>query len=133
MLTKLDLRSGMGVTVLCIVFAAVYLTIGLVRHDAWLTIAAPVIMLGYAAFLLAFRSRSESVSLLGGAKGDERQRQVMLRATSLMGNVLVLAVLAGFFWALAAGHDTVANALAILGAVGGVSFGAAVVWYSRHA
>src|SRR5579875_1750469 len=125
MLTKLDLRSGMGVTVLCIAFAGVYLTIGLVRHDAWLTIAAPVIMLGYAAFLLAFRSRSESVSLLGGTKGDERQRQVMLRATAFMGNVLVLAVLVGFFWALAAGNDTLSSVLALCGAIGGLSFGAA--------
>ena len=114
MSTKTELRSGTttpsrlstlcrgraGVTALCVVFAAAYLAIGLVRHDAWLTIAAPVIMLGYAAFLLAFRSRSESVSLLGGTKGDERQRQVMLRAAAFMGNVLVLAVVAGFFWAV---------------------------------
>jgi hypothetical protein len=133
MSTRTELRSGKhAVAAVCIGFAIVYFVIGLVRHDGWLTVAGPLIMVGYLALLLAFRSRSESVALLAGAKGDERQRQVNLRAGAATGNVLVLAVVIGFCWSLAVGATAATAVLSGLGALAGVTYALAVFWFARH-
>jgi hypothetical protein len=129
---RTELRGSRGVTVLGVAFAACYLAIGLATHDAWVALAGPVIIIGYLAFLHAFRNRSESVSLLSGAVEDERQRQLLLAASAVTGNVLIAAVLIGFGVALATGASTVAHVLSWLGAIAGLTFAVAVLWLSRH-
>jgi hypothetical protein len=129
---RTDLRGTRGVTVVALAFAAVYLVIGIVKHDRWLTVVGPLIMVGYLAVLYAFRSRSEPAALLAGAQEDERQRQVVTLACAAMGNVLVLATVLGFLVALIVGNATAINLLSGLGALGGATFAVAVFWYSRR-
>jgi len=117
--------------VLCAAAGITYLVIGLVRHDATLTIAGPLIMVTYAAVLLVLGRRSEPLALLSGGPGDERQAQVMQRATAATGQVLVAVLVVGALWSLAAGAQ---NALTFcwLCAVGGVSFVAFTAWFARR-
>jgi hypothetical protein len=129
---RTELRGPRGVTALCVGFAAIYLSVGLATRDPWVAVAGPIVMLAYLGFLYTFRSRSESVSLLSGATEDERQRTLVMQASAITGNVLIAAVVTGFFVALATGATTAAHVLSGVGAIGGVTFAVAVFWLSRH-
>jgi hypothetical protein len=111
--------------------AAAYLVIGVVRGDPALAVGGPVIMLGYIAILTVLRNRSEPAALLSRGPSDERQAQVMLRATAFMGHVLVVVLVAGALVSLAIG-SRYTGVLCALCAVGGVAFGGATVWYARR-
>ena len=124
--------SGRTATIAgCVVFAVVYLVIGVVRSDTALAVFGPVIMLGYGAFLLLFGRRSETVGLLGGDTSDERRRLLQLRATALTGNVLVAALVIGALVSLAVGSSTF-HVFGPLCALAGLAWGASTVYVSRH-
>lgn len=129
---RTELRGTRGVTAVALIFAVAYFAVGIVKHDVWLTVVAPLIMVAYLAVLYAFRSRSEPAALLAGEQRDERQRQVVTLACAATGNVLVAATVIGFFVALIVGNRTAVNLLSGLGALAGVTFAAAVFWFSRR-
>jgi hypothetical protein len=124
-------RGVIATSVVVLAAAVAYLVIGVVRGDAALAVGGPLIMLGYLAILLVLRNRSEPAALLGGAPADERQAQVMLRATGFMGHVLAAVLVVGAIVSLALGSQY-AGMFCDLCAVGGLSFGAATVWFSRR-
>ena len=132
MSTKTMLRDGRTqFAVVCVAAAIAYLTIGLVRHDHTLTVAGPVIMLGYGAVAIILSRRSEAMALLSSSPADERQQQVMLRSTSFTGLVLVGVLVVCALWTLAIGSD-LANTFCLLCAVGGVAFVGSTFWFSRR-
>ncbi|MDL4775873.1 MULTISPECIES: hypothetical protein [Thermomonosporaceae] len=87
------------------------------------------IMVVYAAVLLLFR-RSESVALLGGDEGDERQRTLRLRASDFGFSVLAVFCVGGFVVDLARGGDGMP--WAVICGVGGASFAGALIVLSRR-
>lgn len=115
----------------CLAFAVVFLVIGLIRHDVWLTISSPLIMLGYGAFLLLFGRRSEAVSLLAGDDSDERRASLQLKARAATAQILVLVLVSGFIWSLSTGSHH-AQPFSWLCAVGGISYIGSLVSYSRR-
>jgi hypothetical protein len=126
-------RSGgrAAVAVTCVLAAAAYLTIGLVHDNKGLAIGGTAVMLGYGAILLLFGRRSEPVALLAGEQSDERQRLVMLRASAATGQVLVVVLVGGAMWSLAAQSDAAAVFCGLC-AVGGATFAGSTAWYSRR-
>jgi len=115
----------------CLAAAAIYLGIGLARHEIGFAIAGPLIMVAYGVGLLLFGRRNELVGLLAGTGSDERRVAVQMRATAAMGQVLVTVLLGGAVVTLAAGSD-LAWTFCWLCAVGGCSFIAALAWFARH-
>lgn len=131
-----DLRErrggGLAATfALALAAAIAYLSIGIVRGDPALAVGGPVIMIGYIAVLTVLRNRSESAALLSRGPADERQAQVMLRATAFMGHVLVVVLVVGAMVSLAMGSQYV-GVFCGLCALAGIAFGGATVWYSRR-
>lgn len=124
-------RGPLGVTVVCVAAAAAYLVIGLVRDDLVLAIACPAIMLGYAAVLFALARRSEPLALLAGTVHDERQAQVLQRATAATGQALAIVLVVGWLVSLAV-DSRYAAVFGYLCAFGGATFAVATVWYSRR-
>jgi hypothetical protein len=111
--------------------ACAYLAIGLARGETALAVVAPAIMIGYAALLLLLGRRGEPIALLSGDVRDERQAQVLQRATAATGQALVIVLVAGALVSLAAGSQY-AGMFCYLCAFGGVTFAVATVWYSRR-
>jgi hypothetical protein len=131
-----DLRERRGgglvaTSAVALAAALAYLVIGIVRGNPALAVGGPVIMIGYLAVLTVLRNRSESAALLSRGPSDERQAQVMLRATAFMGHVLVVVLVVGAMVSLAIGSQYVGMFCGLC-AIGGVAFGGATVWFSRR-
>ena len=76
-----------------------------------------------ALFLLG--GRSETIRGLRGDGRDERFRQIDIHATALAGLAVIGAVIIGFLVEIARGHD--GNPYAWLGAIGGITYVAAII------
>jgi hypothetical protein len=125
-------RKGRASVFTVVALAAVaYLVIGIVRGRPWPGVVAVGIMAGYALVLYAARNRSETIGLLGGDNGDERQRELMQRASAFTGQVLVCVIVVGALatFATTSGAGVVFSSLA---GVGGVAFAGSLAWLSRH-
>jgi uncharacterized membrane protein len=109
----------------------VYLVIGIAHDQLWSGLAGLAIMLAYVGLLIGLRRRSETAELLSAQPSDERQAQVVLRASALTGILLICVVLAGLFVSLAA-ESRYTTMFSSLAAVGGFTFIGATAWYSRH-
>jgi hypothetical protein len=116
---------------LCVAAGLTYLVIGLARHMVGFGIAGLAIMLAYGGVLFALRGRSESAQLLSGKPGDERQAQVMLKASAATGQLLVTVLVISLVVSMAAGSSHT-GVIAWLCAAGGACFIATTVWYSRR-
>ncbi len=116
---------------LCVFVGLAYLGIGIARADYGFGVFGLLVMLAYGAAVLSFSRRSEVAALLAGSGSDERRAQIQLRASAATAHVLVLAVVAGAMWALAAGSRYV-GVFCGLAALAGVTFVAATVWFSRR-
>ena len=124
-------RNNRGVAVVGTAIGLLYLIVGVVRHQPLSGAIGLGIMLVYVGLMYGLWRRSEPAQLLSGQTGDERQAQVMLRASALTGQVLVCVIVAAMLVCLAADSDYTA-VFSALAAVAGVGFVAAVAWYSRH-
>ncbi|MDF0529865.1 hypothetical protein P0W64_09760 [Tsukamurella sp. 8F] len=113
-----------------VVAGLAYLGIMLARGEPALGFAMLAIMLTYVAVVVLLRRRSETGALLGGGEADERQREIGVRAIAFTGQVLMLAILGGFFFTLATGSSAAAI-WAGLAAVGGATFVAACIVLPR--
>jgi hypothetical protein len=76
-------------------------------------------MAGFGLLLL-LGGRSETVRGMRGDGRDERFALIDLRATAFAGNVVILAVIAGWLVELARGRD--GATFGLLGALGGVAY-----------
>lgn len=125
-------RSGRtGVAVVIVVAALAYLAIGLVNGDPVLAVGGPAVMLAYGGVLYLWRRRSEPVALLGGNPTDERQAQIMLRASAVTAHVLAVVLVAGAMVTLAL-DSRYAGLFCGLCAVTGATFVAATILFSRR-
>ncbi|MET9340469.1 hypothetical protein [Nonomuraea sp. NPDC003804] len=102
----------------------------MLRGQVVLGLALFGVMAGYAAFLVLTRKASETTAMLSGELGDERRKLNELRARGATAHVLSMVVVGGFFVRVWRGEDPMPFAL--LGAVAGVSYVAALVYFSRR-
>lgn len=139
MWTKAIRRPGCGgrgggrtaFAIVCDVAALVYLAIGLARGDLALAIGGCVGMLLYGAVLLVLGRRNEPMALLSGNAVDERQAQVMLRASAASMQLLAVVLVVAMLITLASGSKY-APVFTGLCAVTGLTFVASIVWFSRR-
>jgi hypothetical protein len=82
-------------------------------------------ILAGAGALFLFGGRSETIRGLRGDGRDERFRQIDIHATALAGVAVIFAVIIGFLVEIARGHD--GNPFAWLGAIGGITYIAAII------
>jgi len=76
--------------------------------------------------LVLFGGRSETIRGLRGDMRDERFQRIDIHATAFAGTVVIAAIIVGFLIELAHGRD--GNPYTWLGAIGGVSYLAAVIF-----
>jgi hypothetical protein len=82
------------------------------------------IMVGFGALIL-FGGRSETIRGLRGDGRDERFRQIDIHATAISGVIVITAIIIAFVVEMARGHSGAPYTW--LGAVGGLSYTAAVI------
>jgi hypothetical protein len=82
------------------------------------------IMVAFAA-LLALGGRSETVRGLRGDGRDERFAKIDVHASAIAGTAVITAIIVAFLWEIAHGRD--GNPYGLLGAIGGLSYLAAVI------
>jgi hypothetical protein len=82
-------------------------------------------VLALTGALVLFGGRSETIRGLRGDMRDERFQRIDIHASAFAGTVVILAIIAGFLVEVARGHN--GNPFTWLGAVGGVSYLAAVI------
>ena len=82
------------------------------------------ILAGFGALVL-LGGRSETIRGLRGDGSDERFRQIDIHATALAGLAVIVAIIVAFLVELARGHN--GNPYAWLGAIGGVTYIAAII------
>ena len=104
---------------------AAYLGAGLVGDDVAFGVLGLLLMLGVAAVFLLASRRSETVAGLRD-RTDERINELDRTASLTAGMVVLLAVLVMFVVEVARGED--GSPYAALGALGGVSYVASMVW-----
>ena len=110
-----------GVAVVC---GLAYLGAGLVSGDHAFGFVGLGLMVGVAALLLLLAPRSETVAGLLDRR-DERINTIDRDATVVAGMTVIGAVLLGFVIEVARGQD--GQPYSMLGAIGGVSYIAALV------
>ena len=121
--TKMNLQSW-AVPIVAAVIGVAYLIAGIVGDDVWFGVFGLALMLGVAAAMMLAGRRSETVQGLLDRK-DERIRGIDNEATMFAGMAVLLAVIVGFVIEIARGQDGAPYAM--LGAIGGVAYVAALI------
>lgn len=117
---------------LCLLAGLVFLGIGLAQHDLGLGIAGLIVMLVYGLVLMAFRTRSETIGLLGsGDHVDERRASIQVKASAMTGQVLSAVLAGGALAAIALDSDytTILCGLCLLG---GATYVVSTAVYARR-
>ena len=83
-------------------------------------------ILAFTGAVVLFGGRSETIRGLRGDARDERFQRIDIHATAFAGTVVIAAIIVGFLIELAHGRD--GNPYTWLGAIGGVSYLAAVIF-----
>lgn len=118
-------------TAQAVVLAVVVFVVALAGHvPLGLAAALGAIMIAYGLLLL-LGGRSEFISALARPSEDERTFAVHLRASAVAGNVLVAVIVAAFLVELARG-DQNPQPWMQLGALFGVCYLAAALWFVRR-
>lgn len=113
-----------GTPLVAVALGFAYLVAGWLGGDRAFAVGGLVLMVGVAAAMLIARRYSETVAGLLDRR-DERINRIDTQATVFTGMVLITAVFAGFISEIARGED--GEPYAMLGAIGGVSYVAALV------
>ena len=103
-----------------------YLAAGLLGDDTGFGIKGLALMLGVAVVFVVASTRSETVAGLRN-RTDERINQIDQSASLVAGMTVLLAVLAMFVVEIAQGKD--GSPYSQLGALGGVTYVVALVWF----
>jgi hypothetical protein len=120
MSTETERRAGRwAVPVTGVVIGCGYLVVFLARHEVFMAVFGPAVMIAYVVATRLLSGRWEAAALLGGDTGDERRRSIDERAAALTLRVLAVVITAGFFISAARGSDETTWALldAVLGGV----------------
>ena len=112
---------------------AVGLVIGALLFVASAIGGQPVLGLGmlavmaiYAAVLVIFGDRSETIGVLGGRPADERLASFNTLATAIAGTAAVIVAIVGFGGSIAPGRS--GTDFAVVAAAAGIAYLAAVAW-----
>ncbi len=84
------------------------------------------VMAIYSGVVVAFGDRSETLGILAGRPADERLASFNLVATAVAGTAAILVAIGGFLWAIA--HGQSGSDFALVAAVAGLAYLAALVW-----
>ena len=117
-------RCRWGTPLVAVAIGVAYLIAGWLGGDRDFAVGGLVVMVVFAAVMLIAGRFSETVARLLDRR-DERINLIDTRATVFTGMVLITAVIVGFIVAIARGED--GDPYAMLGAIGGVSYIAALV------
>lgn len=117
-------RWRWGTPLVAVAIGIAYLVAGLLGGDRDFAVGGLVVMVVAAAVMLVAGRFSETVSRLLDRR-DERINLIDTQATVFAGMVVITAVIVGFVVAVARGED--GDPFAMLGAIGGVSYVAALV------
>jgi hypothetical protein len=110
--------------VISLVLGAIMWTAAWIGGHPVLGLAMFGIMVAFGAVFIVGR-RSDSIRMMAaGRRADERWRSIDLRATAFGGTAVTTAVLVAFVWEIA--HGRSGNPYALFGAIGGVSYLAAL-------
>jgi hypothetical protein len=109
----------------CVVLGGVVLAAQWIGGDPRGGLYSLALMTGFGLLVL-FGGRSETVRGLRGDGRDERFRMIDLSATAFAGIVLISVIIVLWLVELARGHD--GNPYGLLGAVGGLSYLAAIAF-----
>lgn len=116
----------------CVVFGVAYLLIGVAHDRVGYGLLEFAVMVAFAVALVVYRHRgSESAALMSGETSDERYVQLQIKSSAATGRVLILLVVAGLFWSLAADNEYV-PVFTVLSFLGGATSIASSVWYGRR-
>ena len=85
------------------------------------------VMAIYAAALVFFGGRSETVAILQGRPADERLASFSNLATAAAGIAALLVALGGFLWEIA--HGRSGYDFAVVVASGGIAYLGALLWF----
>ena len=117
-------RWRWGAPLAAVAMGVAYLVAGWLGGDRDFAVGGLVVMVGIAAAMLVAGRFSETVAGLLDRR-DERINSIDTQATVFTGMVLITAVIVGFIAEVARGQDGAPYAM--LGAIGGVSYIAALV------
>ena len=117
-------RWRWGTPLAAVAMGFAYLIAGWLGGDRDFAVGGLVLMVGVATAMLIAARFSETVAGLLDRR-DERINTIDTQATVFAGMVLITAVIVGFVSEIARGED--GQPYAMLGAIGGVSYVAAVV------
>lgn len=117
-------RWRWGTPVVAVAIGVAYLVAGWFGGDRGFAVGGFVVMVVIAAAMLIAGRFSETVEGLLDRR-DERINMIDTQATVFTGMVLITAVIVGFVASIARGED--GEPYAMLGAIGGVSYVAALV------
>jgi formate hydrogenlyase subunit 3/multisubunit Na+/H+ antiporter MnhD subunit len=115
-----------GLPIFSAFLGLVLLAAGWIGGNPLLGLAMLGIMLAFGAIFVVGH-RSETIRMMAAGRGaDERWRSIDLRATAFSGMAVLAAVIVAFLWEIA--HCRSGNPWAPLGALGGISYLAALLW-----
>ncbi|HEY5018189.1 MAG TPA: hypothetical protein VII59_15580 [Streptosporangiaceae bacterium] len=117
-------RSRWFVPAFCLALGVVILAASWLGGHPGEGLAELALMAGFGLFIL-LAGRSETIRGLRGDGRDERFAQIDLRATAVAGLVVITAVIVSWLVEIARGHS--GSPYDWLGAIGGLSYAAAVV------
>ena len=117
-------RWRWGTPLVAVAIGLAYLVAGWVGGDRDFAVGGLVVMVGLAVAMLIAGRFSEAVAGLLDRR-DERINGIDTQATVFAGMVLITAVIVGFISEIARGGD--GEPYAMLGAIGGVSYVAALI------
>ncbi|WP_436771884.1 hypothetical protein [Yinghuangia sp. YIM S09857] len=128
--TRSPVHSRWSVLATACLIGGAMSVVAAVNGRAFLAVAMPLIVIGYALAVTVLGRRSDIAAQLGGREDDERRRLINLKATAASGGVMVIATLVGCLVQLARGD--VGGPFTWLAAAGGVSYMAAAAYYTRR-
>jgi len=123
--TRRASRWRWGTPVLAVAIGVAYLVAGLLGGDVAFAVFGLVLMLSLAIGMLLLRRSSETVAGLLDRR-DERINGFDVTATAFAGGVVLLVVIVAFVVDIARGNN--GSPYAALGAIGGVSYVAAMIY-----
>ncbi|MER7399024.1 hypothetical protein ABT381_26350 [Streptomyces sp. NPDC000151] len=118
-----------SVLALTVVVGAVESVLMAMRGNVAMAVTLPVIVIGYGLAVTVLARRSDVAAQLSGHEEDERRRAISRGASAVTGNVLAVVLLCGAVYEVAQGES--GGPFTWLCAVGGLTYGAAAVAYTR--
>ena len=119
-------RSRWFMLALCVALGGVVLLASWLGGSLASGLIGLAVLTGFGLFI-SLASGSETIRGLRGDGRDERFALIDLRATAIVGQVLIIAVIVGFLVEIARGHN--GNPYGWLGALGGLSYALAVAYF----